>query len=218
MPVKGIVGNFRVFQKMLPKSLAIERNSERLESVKHYMANGGVLSLQPNSNDWPSLVFPTRRHLEQKLVSLKELKQRYNQRFQQWQSKNLEAKLYNVANNLKKLKEPLYWQHLAKYVSDADYRTDSEKVKLPVHLVSDPKWKPMVQMFVSDLEYRKQLAETVETSIVYQKDRRVAKYASVLQEFRVQESERKMGELKKKLDEIEAEIKTLNVLLKWASL
>ena len=213
---RGIVGDFREFQRILPKSIVAEKNSERLDAVKQYISSGGVLSLSPNGNDWPNLVFPTRRHIEQKLSSVKELKQGYQQRLNGWKAKHLEARVYHIANNVKKLKEPLYWQHLAKYVSDADYRTDSEKVKLPVHLVSDAKWKPMVKMFVEDIEYRKQLAETVQTSVVYKQDRRVARHASVLQEFRMQEAQRKITELEKKLSEIEGEIKTLNVLLKWA--
>ncbi len=215
--VKGIIGNFREFQRMLPKSIDSNSHLERLEAVKHYMSAGGVLSVSPNGSEWPGLVFPTKRHLSQKMGQLQALKQRYNERLGQWKGKNFEARVYHIANNMKKLKEPLYWQHLVKYTTDADYRTDSEKVKLPVHLVSDPKWRPMVKMFVSDTEYRKQLAETVETSIVYEKDRRVAKHASVLQEFRMQESERKVKELQKKLAEINSDIKALNVLLKWAA-
>ena len=214
--VKGIVGSFVEFQRILPKNL-IENSDERVLAVKHYFSTGGVLSVASTGNGWPNLVFPTKRHVQKRLEVLEALSQRYQQRLGQWESKNLEARLYHATNNIKKLKEPLYWRHLLKYATDSDYRADAEKVKLPVHLVSDPKWKPMVKMFVSDTEYRKQLTETVETSIVYKRDRRVAKYADILHEFRISESQRKISELKKKISVIQGDINALNVLLKWAA-
>ena len=81
------------------------------------------------------------------------------------------ASNYHLTNQVLKLKEPLYWKHIAKMATDSDYRKDAETVKLPAHLVSDKKWQPMVKMFVNDLDYRKQLSETVRTSVVYKKEK-----------------------------------------------
>jgi len=75
----------------------------------------------------------------------------------------------------------------------------------------------MIKMFVNDLEYRKNLVETVQTSIVYKKDRKVAKYADVLQELRTEISGTKMGELGKKIGQIESDLNALKVIRKWAA-
>ncbi|MBT4596830.1 MAG: hypothetical protein HOC95_02520 [Candidatus Diapherotrites archaeon] len=71
-------------------------------------------------------------------------------------------------------------------------------------------------MFVTDLDYRKQLTETVKESIVYKKDKRVAKYADELKDFRMNTSGKQMKSLEKKLakiNEIEVALKELH---KWA--
>ena len=105
---------------------------------------------------------------------------------------------------------------MAKYFSDQDYRKDVDTVKLPVNLVADGRWKPMVKMFVNNLDYRKQLTQTVDESIVYAKDKKVAKYAETLQNFRSEQSGRKIEALEKKLAEIDADISALNEINKWA--
>jgi hypothetical protein len=82
--------------------------------------------------------------------------------------------------------------------------------------VGDPRWKPMVKMFVNDIEYRKQLTETVTTSIVYKKDKKVARYADELKDFRMGASNRQMDDLQKKLDHISATEKALKEIQRWA--
>ena len=111
----------------------------------------------------------------------------------------------------------LFWKHMAKCAVDPDYKNDSQKVKLPVHLVSDNRWKPMVKMFVQDLDYRKQLVQTVDESIVYKKEKRVAQYADLLQKFRMEQSNRKIDELKLKIGALEADISAMQELARWAS-
>jgi hypothetical protein len=105
---------------------------------------------------------------------------------------------------------------LAKYYSDKDYRKDADTVKLPVKLVAEKRWKPMINMFVKDLDYRKQLAETVKSSVVYANDKRVAKYAQELRAFRMEQSTRELENIGKQLVDVELEIGMFQELIKWA--
>ena len=98
-----------------------------------------------------------------------------------------------------------------------EYKKDSDSVKLPVNLVADPRWKPMVKMFVNNPEYRKNLVETVNYSIVYQKDKRLGKYASQLKDFRLGVSDKELSKLKIKLEAVEKEISALKEISSWAS-
>ena len=70
-------------------------------------------------------------------------------------------------------------------------------------------------MFVNEIDYRKQLAETVETSIVYKKDKRVARYANQLNSFREDISKQKTENLQQKIDLVNKDIQMLNAILKW---
>ena len=78
------------------------------------------------------------------------------------------------------------------------------------------RWKPMIEMFVQNYDYRKKLTETVDRSIVYKGDRRVAKFAEVIRSFRIDESSKKVEELQKKIDLIDKDLEAMKELMKWA--
>ncbi len=214
---KDLVSSFGQLQKMLPVDINIEKEAARVAALKHYLSKGGVLHISPNEGAWPKLLYPTKTHLRKKIEETRSLHHKYNTRLESWQKKFSGAKSYHNIHHLKKLKEPLYWKHLAKCAVDKDYRADSEKVSLPVHLVADSRWKPMVKTFVSDLDYRKQLVQTVDESIVYKKSKKVAQYADLLQKFRMEQSNRKITELKKRLAALDQDINAMQELARWSS-
>jgi len=213
---KEIVSTFSQLGRMLPKA-ASEKEKARAEAAKHYMEKGGVLHLAPSAGDWPKMLYPSRASLKKKLAELRLLKEQYEKRMKGWEKKFGDAKIYHTVHNVKKLKEPLYWQHMARYTIDIDYRKDSDRVKLPAHLVADKRWKPMIKMFVMDMEYRKQLVQTVDESVAYRKNRKVAQYADLLQGFRMEQSGRMIEDLKKKIGAIEEDMAAMQELQKWAS-
>ncbi len=214
---KDLVSSFGQLQKMLPAELNIEKEAARVAALKHYLSKGGVLHIAPAENSWPKLLYPTKSHLRKKIEETRSLYNQYDTRLVSWQKKFNGAKSYHRMHNIKKLKEPLYWKHLAKCAIDKDYKADSAKVSLPVHLVADSRWKPMVKTFFSDLDYRKQLVQTVDESIVYKKNKKVAQYADILQKFRMEQSNRKIDELKKRLAALDQDINAMQELARWAS-
>ena len=214
---KDLISNFGQLEKFLPKDFKPEKDSARVTALKHYLSKGGVLHVSPSESEWPKLLYPTKLHLKKKIEETKHLQNQYNTRLDSWQKKFNGAKNYHSVHNLKKIKEPLFWKHMAKCAVDKDYRNDSEKIKLPVHLVADSRWKPMVKTFLKDADYRKQLVQTVDESIVYKDNRKVAQYADQLQDFRMEQSNRKVEELKQKVAALESDITAMHELAKWAS-
>lgn len=214
---REIISSIGQINAMLPNGQGLERDTARLEAIKHYLSKGGVLHLCRSETGWPKLLYPTKTHLRKKIEDLRGLREKYDSRLGSWGRKYSDAKNYTLLHNIKKLKEPLYWKHLAKCGMDADYRTDSDKVKLPVHLVADGRWKPMIKMFLSNMDYRKQLVQTVDESIVYRDNKKLARYADFLQGFRMEQSGKKMDELKKKLSEVETDISAMLEISRWAS-
>jgi len=214
---KDLISSFSQLEKMLPKKLPVEKEAARITALKHYLSKGGVLHVAPSENEWPKLLYPTKAHLKKKIGEIRALQEQYASRLSSWQKKFNGAKNYKSLNNLKKIKEPLFWKHMAKCAVDKDYRADSEKVKLPVHLVADQRWKPMVKTFLRDVDYRKQLVQTVDESIVYRNNKKVAQYADLLQSFRMEQSNRKVEELKQRVAALEADISAMQELARWAS-
>ncbi len=201
---------------MEKKFKPFEFSAERKTALVHYFGKGGIIRAHM-VNDKPKLVYPTKLRLRALIKEKESLRKNFFGKKKDWDKKFKEAKLYNLNHSVKKISSPLYWKHLAKMMSDADYKADAEKVKLPLHLVSDKRWQPMIRMFIENLEYRKQLTETVENSIVYKKDKKLACYATELQQFRKSESTRKIIELQKKIDEANADINSYNELIKWSN-
>jgi hypothetical protein len=209
---QGVLANISDFKKNFPNA---PKNGERINALEQYFAIGGVIRAHKSDKDWPKITYPSYLVIQRKLSDLKNSKQIYSQRYAAWKKSYNRALNYHKNHQIKKLKEPLYWKHMTRMMIDSDYRNDANKVSLPAHLVSDPRWKPMVKMFVTDIEYRKQLTETVTTSIVYKKNKKVAKYADELKEFRMSASNKQMEDLQKKLDIIEKTETALKELQKW---
>lgn len=212
----NIISSFKVFSEKYSISKEEPTKNQRAEALKKYFERGGVVSVKKKSEGWPRLIYPSPLRIRNQIKELQTLKGKYLRMQRDWEKELSGAKAYHLRNNILKLSEPLYWKHLAKATTDKDYRQDAEQVKLPAHLVSDPRWKPMIKMFVNDIEYRKQLVETVQNSIVYRKDRRVAKYANILQSFKVDLSGRKIEILSKKIESINDEISALEAIFAWA--
>lgn len=213
-----VFSTFTAFQQKFSQLANEPKTTKRWQILERYFSKGGVLSIAnlPNGTDWPEIAYPTRLKLQKDLSKLFEQKKELEKRLGVWKGKKTEAELSDLTAKIKKFKEPTYWKHLQKYYTNADYRKDADSVKLPVHLVSHPRWKPMINMFVKDLDYRKQLTETVETSLVYAQDKRLAKLADQQKTFRIENSQKNMDQAQKKLAEVNLDIEMLQELENWA--
>jgi len=208
-----VISSVKDFDKDFPDA---PKEGIRRDSLARYLAINGVVKAISVEKEWPKLLYPDSRVLDAKIREVKEKIKLYEGKMNEWKGKHLSASMYHQVNQVKKLKEPLYWKHMAKMATDSDYRKDADSVKLPAHLVADKKWKPMVKMFVNDIEYRKQLAETVNTSMVYKKNKKVAQFADNLQSFRMDAAQKQMGELQKKIDSMNETEKALKEMQVWA--
>jgi hypothetical protein len=209
----NVVSDITSFEEKFPNT---PKDGDRKAALEQYFKVGGVVKVFKSEKEWPTLTYPNTFVIDRKLKELKQKKDLYQRNLTDWTKKYKAAENYHKSNQVKKLKEPLYWKHKAKMLVDPDYRKDVATVSLPVHLVSDNKWKPMVKMFVTDLDYRKQLSETVRESIVYKKDRKVAKYADELKDFRMNTSGKQMKDLDKKISKINEVEFALKELHKWS--
>ena len=212
--MSSIISSFEKFKDAAGKGF--EEDEVRVSALQHYFSKGGVIKISSAGSPWPSLAYPSVFSLKNKMDFISKNRTLLLRKQSSWKQKLREASIYHFTNNVKKFKEKAYWQHLAKYASDAEYRADADSIKLPVHLLADKRWKPMIEMFVQDYDYRKKLAETVARSIVYKNDKRVARFADVIQSFRVSESSKKIEELQKKIDAMDRDLEAMKELMKWA--
>jgi len=211
--MRKVISDLGVFEKDFPD---LPQEGARMEAIKTYFSVGGVIKIYDSEKDWPKLAYPSFFVLDKKLKELNQKKGIYEKKLKTWNKQHNAASQYHKRHQLKKLKEPLYWKHMAKMTLNKDYKKDANSVKLPAHLVGDDKWKPMVKMFVNDLDYRKQLSETVSKSIVYRKNKKVAQYADELKDFRMGVSDKQIKDLTKKISKLDMIEVALRELQKWA--
>lgn len=213
---KGIISSFDKFAEANP-SLNLELTPQRASALKDYFSFGGFVSIIPfDSGAWPKLVYPSKQRILFQLKELEEHRKLFESKLNDWKKKHSEAKNYKTVISIKKFSEPVYWKHLAKKLTDKEYSASVDRVNLPVDLVSDKKYKPMIETFLNDQEYRRHLTEAFENSVVYKKDKKLAKHATNLQEFRKDVSHTKITELTKKVESINKNIFCLKEMMKWA--
>ena len=213
---REIISSFDSFVKKFPELKKLEKNTERVEGLKKYFKKGGVISAVSVEGKWPKLLYPNHFKVSQEIKAIERKLSLLDKKKKSWDKRFDDAKAYNSRNRVKKFFDPLYWRHLKKSIIDGDYRKDVKSVKMPVNMVSEPKYRPMIEAFLNDFDYRKQLTETVLTSIVYEKDRRVAKYAEELRNFRMETSNKNSESMQKKINYLAEEMKVLQQVLEWA--
>lgn len=189
-------------------------DQKRTDALKRYFERGGVVKVTPNGSSWPKVIYPSSDRLNQQLRDVQQLKNQLVQKKQSWSNSHTAAKRHEITLQIKKVTDPLYWRHQVKKLTDADYRNDVEKTKIPMRLVSDTRYRPMVEMFINNIDYRKQLTETVETSVVYRHSK-IAQYAETRAGFREEVSKNQVDDLTEKLKEVELDLIMYQELLKW---
>lgn len=210
-----ILSSFDAFADAFSNQSFAKGDSARHTALKRYFEKGGVMKLSPNGSNWPKVLYPAPERLRAQLDEANRIRNDLEKKRASWDKTRLSAKHHDFSLHMKKMVDPLYWQHQMKQLTDKDYRNDAARVALPTRLVSDKRYRPMMEMFVNNIDYRKQLAETVETSIVY-KNSKIAKYAQERMGLRQEVSENQIEDLIGKIKEVDEDINMLKEMLNWA--
>ncbi|MBR9707116.1 MAG: hypothetical protein GOV15_01645 [Candidatus Diapherotrites archaeon] len=213
MGSSDIVSDFRVLESKFPKIANDDSKSGKGWAVKTYLSHGGIVKL----TDGGSLTYPSKSKLESQAVIWKKKRDEANTELQRWVTRYNRAKNELVFLNLRKVTIPEYWKHVVKYRTDREYRDDFDRAGMRTELAAHEKWGAMFAMFVENLDYRKRLVETVENSVVYARDKTLAKNLAVLRDFVMSMSSKKQEIYKEKVEYIEDYLTALNILNSWSS-
>ena len=201
-------------EKFLENFPEIEKDVEKKAALETYFRIGGIVSAV-RERGTVRINYPDYLRLKKQLEDIERQIKFLEEKKKFWEKKKFDAKVYDIKNKALMFFSPTFWKHLQKYFTDSEYKRAAETVKLPVEMVSEPKYKAMIEMFVNNEEYRKQLVETVNESIVYKSDKRVAKYAHTLQKFRLDTAEQNLNNINKKIEHLKEAKKAIKVIMKW---
>ncbi len=196
----------------------LSTNPRRTKALEHYFSKRGIVQLDMNvkSGKWPTLSYPHAEKLQLQIEDLAEKHRGHTSKKWQWQLTHLKASSKDVMAHAQKVTDPLYWKHLAKSATDGQYRDDARAIDLHASLISDKKYRPMIEAFVQNPEYRKQLTETVKTSIVYKDHKGLAKHAGDRRQLQMDVSRSLVAKTHEQVVDSQEQLFALKELLKWS--
>lgn len=216
MPVE-VFESFPKLEARFKDQAFLQTQPARKGAIVEYLSRKGVLQIDlAQTEGWPKLVYPSRDKIKTKLTELETEYVKQRQKKNSWQWTHFRAKSHKTFSHMKKVVDPLYWQHVTKSLTDKEYREDSKLIDLHSHLVSDEKYRPMIKAFVHNEDYRKQLAETVKTSIVYKDHKGLGKHSQDKQALQLQVSQSLLSKAHTSMTELKAQIHVYKELLKWS--
>jgi len=149
-----VLGTYKDFKKFIKKS---QINPEINKAIKIYLNSGGVLKVE---NGLPlTIVYPNKNRLKELLKKI-EGKERYLDSEINGCKKELRKMTADgIYTQITKVIRPIYWQHLIQLGIDGKYRKDFDVVNLPMEMIHIPRYKKIVEMFITNPEYRERLLE-----------------------------------------------------------
>ncbi len=185
-----------------------------VDAIDRFFKKGNILSVLVKEEE-VSLIYPRTEFFLMRLASMENLYNDFRKRRDYWVNELKSIQMQEQTQKVKMLAHPLFWKHSVKKIVDSNYKKKADKVELPIHLVSDEKWKPMLETFIKDSEYRDRLSDTVENSIFYSDTKKLAQQAKDITEFKVSQSKRKIEEFQGKMKKLEHEIESYNAIQKF---
>ncbi|MEK6821235.1 MAG: hypothetical protein AABY11_02450 [archaeon] len=194
----------------------LEKQANRAKALEIHFSRRGVIQVEKNGGAWPTLVYPAADTLESSISEMEKQRQSSSSKKRQWEWTHTKAATEKTVANITKVSDPLYWRHVFKKISNASYRADAKSIDLKSHLIANPKYRPMVEAFVSNEEYRKQLTETVKHSPVYMGHEGIAKHATQRQKLQMEVSQTQSERMGEQVEAYEKQLFALRELLKWS--
>jgi len=185
---------------------------DEIYAIKKYLEKGGLI--KTDASDMLKIIYPNRNKIKQELeIGKKELAE-IQEKVLYWEKIKKDADSYLKNMKIKKFFDPLYWKHTYKSVTDKQYKEDFERSKIPLDLITDPKLRKIVTEFINNKDYRSNLIETMDKSIVY-KDKNLGE--QVFESIKIKKSiaENKLEGFYKNRDAIETQLKAYRTLAKW---
>ncbi len=204
-----VIGNLKAYEKVFQGT---DVDSAVLEAIREYVSSGGVIKLE--SVTPMKIAYPSRNRLKAQLDEVRAKKRKITEEMRNLRRKQEKGK--KALRKIKVIADPLYWKHRIKLLADPGYRKAYETVEMPVAAMTDPKHRKMVEMFVTNPEYRERLVEA-RTSVIGRSRGSIRESVEKSDKFKEEVISERLGKLEKELEKYERREKALNTLLQFSS-
>jgi hypothetical protein len=198
----------------------IDRLPDFIKSPRHglsqedagslYREQGGILKTYQDR-----LVFPDSERLVDQLAEAMLRKTSLTGQIRFWHRQHRQSAPGNVLDDVARVTDVLYWEHLLKLAMEKEYRESFEKVDLPIKRMKEERYRRVIEQFVRDEAYRNRLA-SAKTGIIGKASGSMNESAEKNKQFRRNIVDGKLERLKEERDKVLERIKVLEALLRWS--
>ncbi len=130
------------------------------KAIEVYLKHGGVLKVEEDK-----LIYPDKPRIKQQLSLIEKKLEYLSPRIKELEKRNKELSFFNISNLFKTTSDSLFWKHHLRKLLDEDYREASKAVAPPVNRINEQKYRRIVEQFLENDDYRKNLFEA-KTSVI----------------------------------------------------
>jgi len=149
-----VLGNYKSFKKFIGKS---ELKPELSRAIKIYLNTGGVLKVEKKKP--LKIIYPNKNRLKNLLIKTEKKESYLATQISYCKKEMNKMTADGVITQVTKVINPTYWQHLIQLGIDNKYRKDFDVVNLPMEMMHVPRYKKIIEMFITNPEYRERLIE-----------------------------------------------------------
>jgi hypothetical protein len=130
-----------------------------------FLREGGIL--KSTGKIKLELIYPSKDIVEKELAQLLPERSKVMEKIEQWHKIKKDSEEFIQNNKISKFAKGTFWKHKMKETFDKDYKEDFKKIKIPIEYIGDESMRKLMDEFINNKEYRQNLIETIESSIVY---------------------------------------------------
>ena len=202
-----VLGTYKEFKKFMGKN---KLNSKTLTAIKVYLNTGGVLKVE---NKKPlKVIYPSKNRLKDLLVQTEDRERYINGQIAICNRELAKITTNGVVTQASKIINPTYWQHLVQMGVDNQYRKDFTTASLPMEMMHIPRYKKIIEMFITNPEYRERLIEA-RTSELGKLRRTIKESARKAENFKKNTVNVRIKKLEKEGNKIQKRKKAIKVLI-----
>ena len=200
-----LVSSWNDLVKKFPE---LNERAEDMEvaALREYLQGGGVINVADGEK--LKIVYPSRKMIDARIDELKRRRKFFSHQLEKLKRLDREFMPIKLAF------DPLYYKHMMRMLMDRKYREAFEKLNFSWEHFMDPRTRKIIQAFMDNEEYRKNVLHALSESPVYKK-RRFGSVLDIRRETRHGAIRKRMNILENAIRRLDRQMLVLSMLKRW---
>lgn len=185
---------------------------EEKVAMDTFLREGGILKTTGKTK--LELIYPSKDIVDKELAELLPERTKVIEKIEQWHKIKKDSEEFIKNNKISKYIKGTFWKHKMKETFDKDYKEDFKKIKIPIEYIGDESMRKLMDEFINNKEYRQNLIETIESSIVY-RNKGIGEKVGKKLELQKEISKNKLDILRTRKHKLDERIQMYKTILKF---